>query len=79
MLRRAIPAQKGAPWEFIELVIAAAGVVVGDDVGEIEDKLDNVGPVAVATLPGGVSGMELSGDNREGVAPDEGEVAYGCD
>lgn len=60
-------------------MIAAAGVVAGDDVGEIEAKVGNVGPVAVATVPGDVGGIELSGDNREGVTSDEGEVAYGCD
>ena len=60
-------------------MIAAAGVVVGNDVGEIEAKVGNVGSVGVATVPGDVGGMELSGDDREGVASDEGEVVYGCD
>jgi len=59
--------------------MAAAGVVVGDNVGEIEAKLGNVGSVAVATVPGDVGGMEPSGDDREGVTSDEGEVVYGCD
>jgi hypothetical protein len=42
--------------------MAVAGVVIGDDV-EIEAKLGNVGSVAVATVPDGVGGMELSGDD----------------
>jgi hypothetical protein len=59
--------------------MAAAGLVVGDDVGEIGAKLDNIGSVAVATVPDNVGGMEPSGDDdREGVTSDEGEVAYGC-
>jgi hypothetical protein len=44
--------------------MAAAGVVIGDDVGEIEAKLGNVVSVEVATVPGDVGGMELSGDDR---------------
>lgn len=59
--------------------MAAAGVVVGDDVGEIEAKLGNVGSVAVATVPDEVGGMEPGGDDTEGATSDEGEVVYGCD
>ena len=44
--------------------MAAAGVVIGDDVGDIEVKLSNVGSVAVATVPYDVGRMGLSEDDR---------------
>ena len=59
--------------------MAAAGVVVGEDVGEIEARLGNAESVAAATVPDDVGGAELSGDDREGMTSDEGEVVYGCD
>jgi len=80
MIRRVIPAQKEEPWEFVELVMAAAGKSVDDDVAETEAKLGevmDVGTVAVPTVPDDIGGTELSRDDGESVPSDEGEVAYG--
>jgi len=79
MVSRATPAQKEAPWEFVELVIAAAGAMVDDDVAEMAAKLGEMvdaGTVAVPTVPDDIGETELGGDG-ESVPSDEGEVAYG--
>jgi hypothetical protein len=79
MVRSATPAQKEAPWVFDELVIAAAGAMVDDDVAEIAAKLGEMldaGTVAVATVPDDICEIELSGDG-ESVPADEGGATYG--
>jgi hypothetical protein len=79
MVSRATPAQKEAPWAFVELVIAAAGAMVDDDVAEMAARLGEMvdaGTVAVAAVPEDIGETELSGDG-ESVPSDEGEVAYG--
>jgi hypothetical protein len=73
MERRAIPAQKEAPWGLVELLTAAAKVDDGVAWLEVEaGKMVDVG-VVVATFPDDVDETELSGDVPSGV-----EVAYGC-
>jgi hypothetical protein len=79
MVSRATPAQKEAPWAFVELVIAAAGAMVDDDVAEMAARLGEMvdaGTVAVAAVPEDIGETELSGDG-DSVPSDEGEVAYG--
>ena len=73
MQRRATPAQKEAPWGFVELLTAAA--TVDDGVAWLEaeaGKVVDVGTVVVATFPDDVDETELSGGVPSGV-----EVAYG--
>ena len=73
MQRRAIPVQKGAPWEFVELLMAAAGV--DEDVAWLEvEVMVDVGATVVATSPDDVGETELSGDDGKAVLSDV--VAY---
>ena len=79
MVRRATPAQKEAPWGFVELLIAAAGAMVDVDVAEMAAKLGEMvdaGTVAVATVPDDIDETELSGDGESDPC-DEREVGYG--
>jgi hypothetical protein len=78
MVRSATPAQKEAPWVFGELVIAAAGAMVDDDVAEIAAKLGEMldAGTVVASIPDDICEMELSGGG-ESVPADEGEATYG--
>ena len=67
MQRRAIPAQKEAPWGLVELLTAAAKVDDGVAWLEVEaGKMVDVG-VVVATFPDDVDETELSGDVPSGV------------
>jgi hypothetical protein len=67
MQRRAIPAQKEAPWGLVELLTAAAKVDDGVAWLEVEaGKKVDVG-VVVATFPDDVDETELSGDVPSGV------------
>ena len=78
MQRRAIPAQKDAPWGFVELLAAAAKVDVGVAWLEVEaGKTVGVGIVVIATFPDDVDEAELSGDDDKCV-PSGIEVTYGC-
>ena len=64
MHRRAIPAQKEAPWGLVELLTAAANV--GDGVAWLEieaGKTADVGIVVIATFPDNVDEKELGGDD----------------
>ena len=71
MQRRAIPAQKEAPWRLVELLTAAANVDDGVAWLEVEaGKMADVGIVVVATFPDDVDEAELN-------VPSGVEVAYG--
>lgn len=75
MQRRAIPAQKEAPWELVELLTAAAKV--GEGVAWLEVKagrMVDVGIVVIATFPDDVDEMEPSDDDS--CVPSDVEVAY---
>jgi hypothetical protein len=74
MQRRAIPAQKEAPWGLVvELLTAAAKVDDGVAWLEVEaGKMVDVGIVVIATFPDDVDETELG---EEGV-PSGVEVAY---
>ena len=74
MPRRAIPVQKGALWEFVELLMAVAGV--DDDAAWLDvEVMADVGGIVVATFPDGVGKTELSED--DGKTEVSNEVAYG--
>jgi hypothetical protein len=76
MHRRAIPAQKEAPWGPVELPTAAA--TVGDGVAWLEveaGKMVDVGIVVIATFPDNVDKMELGGDD-DNCVPSGVEVTY---
>lgn len=76
MQRRAIPAQKEAPREVVELLTAAARV--DDDIAWLEvevGKRVDVGTVVVAKFSDDVGETELSGDDSKSV-PSDVEVAY---
>jgi len=79
MQRRAIPAQKDAPWTLAELLTAAATVDDGVTWLEVEaGKMVDDGIVVVAKFPDDVDGTGLSGDDDRSV-PSGVEVAYnGC-
>jgi hypothetical protein len=78
MQRRAIPAQKEAPWGLVELLTAAAKVDEGVAWLDVEaGKMVGVGIVVIATFPDDVDETELSGDDDKS-APSGVEVAYGC-
>ena len=67
--RRAIPVQKGAPWEFVGLPMAAARVDVDVTWSEVEEgKIVDVG-----TVPEDVGKTELSADD----VPSDVKVTYG--
>lgn len=76
MQRRAIPAQKEAPWGLVvELLTAAAKVDDGVAWLEVEAGTTvDVGIVVVATFPDDVDETGLNGDDDE---PSGVEVAYG--
>ena len=78
MQRRAIPAQKEAPWGLGELLTAAA--IVDDGVAWLEveaGKMVDAWIVVIATFPDDVDEMEPSGDD-DGWVSSGVEVAYGC-
>jgi hypothetical protein len=71
MQRRAIPAQKEAPWGLVGLLTAAAKV--DDGVAWLEAEVGKMVAV-IATLPDDVDETELKGDD----VPSGVEVTYGC-
>jgi hypothetical protein len=76
MQRRAIPAQKEAPWGLVESLTAAAKV--DDGVAWLEvtaGKMVDVGIVVIATFPEDVDEAELSGDDDKCVPSGE-ELTY---
>ena len=76
--RRAIPAQKEAPWGLGELLTAAAKVDDGVAwLGVEAGRMVDVGIVVIATFPDDVDKTELGGDNDKCV-PSGVEVTYGC-
>lgn len=78
MQRRAIPAQKEAPWGLVELLTAAAKVDDGVAWLEVEaGKMVDVGIVVIATFPDDVDETEPSGDVDKCV-PSGVEVTYDC-
>jgi hypothetical protein len=78
MQRRAIPAQKEAPWGLGELLTAAAKVDDGVAWLEVKaGKMVDVGILVIATFPDDVDETEPSGDDDKCV-PSGVEVTYGC-
>lgn len=82
MQRRAIPAQKEAPWGLVELLTAAANVVDGVAWLEVEaGKAVDVGIVVIATFPddvdetelGVASGVEVTGMEADICADNDAE------
>ena len=78
MQRRAIPAQKEAPWGLVELLTAAAKVDDGVAWLEVEaGKMVDVKIVDIATFPDDVDDTELIGDD-DNCVPSGVEVPYSC-